>query len=235
MTVTPPSGEVPQDDELADRHAVELRVARRRIIDADDAARRKLGRDLHGGAQQQLITAVINLQRAQRLWSSDPDRAKGLLDSGLVHAESGLQALRELARGIHPPVLTHLGLTAALEALTAPMPFPVALDLPAERLPGDLEANVYFFVSEALTNVIKHAHASNANVRIVVENGRLLVDASDDGLGGAELSAAGTGIGGMADRIEALDGTFALTSSAADGTTVHADIPMPVPPPRQPV
>jgi signal transduction histidine kinase len=229
MTATRPSGEVPRDDEFADRHAVELREVRRRVIDAGDAARRTLGRDLHDGAQQQLITAVINLQRAQRLWSSDPGRAKALLDSGLARAESGLQALRQLAAGIHPPVLTHLGLTAALEALTARMPFPVALDLPAQRLPPGLEASVYFFVSEALTNVIKHAQASNATVRVVVEEGRLLVDASDDGVGGAELSGAGTGLGGMADRIEALDGRFSFTSSGADGTTVHADIPMPVP------
>jgi signal transduction histidine kinase len=229
MTATPPSGELPRDDELADRHAVELREVRRRVIDAGDAARRTLGRDLHDGAQQQLITAVINLQRAQRLWSSDPDRAKALLDSGLARAESGLQALRQLAAGIHPPVLTHHGLTAALEALTARMPFPVALDLPAQRLPPGLEASVYFFVSEALTNVIKHAQASNATVRVVVEEGRLLVDASDDGVGGAELSAGGTGLGGMADRIEALDGRFSFTSSGTDGTKVHADIPMPVP------
>ncbi|MGZ6081628.1 MAG: sensor histidine kinase, partial [Myxococcaceae bacterium] len=181
------------------------------------------------GAQQQLITAVIDLQRAQRLWSSDPDRAKALLDSSLVRAESGLQALRELAVGIHPPILTHHGLTAAVEALSARMPLPVTLDLPAERLSPDLEASVYFFVSEALTNIVKHAAASTAAVRIAVEGNHLIINASDDGVGGAEATEAGSGLWGMADRIEALAGNFSLTSSAQDGTTVHADIPMPVP------
>jgi signal transduction histidine kinase len=176
-----------------------------------------------------LITAVIDLQRAQRLWSSDPDRAKALLDSGLVRAESGLQALRALAVGIHPPILTHHGLTAAVEALSARMPFPVTLDLPVDRLSPDLEASVYFFVSEALTNIVKHAGASTAAVRIVVEGDRLIIDASDDGVGGAEATEAGSGLWGMADRIEALAGKFTLTSSAQDGTAVHADIPMPVP------
>jgi signal transduction histidine kinase len=230
MTVAKPSGEAPRDEEFADRHAAELREARRRIIDAGDAARGRLGRDLHDGAQQQLITAVINLQRAQRLWSSDPDRAKELLDAGLERAESGLQALRELAAGIHPPILTHLGLSAAVEALAARMPFPVSLELPVNRLPPALEASVYFFVSEALTNVVKHAQASNAGVRIVVEEGRLLVDASDDGVGGAGPMAGGSGLWGMADRVEALNGEFSIASSAADGTTLSADIPMPIPP-----
>jgi signal transduction histidine kinase len=221
--------DAPRDARLADQHASELRTARRRVIDAGDAARQRLGRDLHDGAQQQLITAVIDLQRAQRLWSSDPDRAKALLDSGLVRAESGLEALRALAVGIHPPVLTHHGLTAAVEALSARMPFPVMLDLPVDRLLPDLEASVYFFVSEALTNIVKHAGASTAAVRIVVEGNHLIIDASDDGVGGAEATDAGSGLWGMADRIEALAGKFSLTSSAQDGTAVHADIPMAVP------
>jgi signal transduction histidine kinase len=228
MTVEGPSDV--SGDVGAGQHAAALREARRRVIDAGDEARRRLGRDLHDGAQQQLITAVINLQRAQRLWSSEPDRAKGLLDSGLERAESGLQALRQLAAGLHPPILTHLGLTAALEALSARMPFPVALELPAERLSPAVEESVYFFVSEALTNVVKHAAASNATVRIVIEGDRVIIDASDDGVGGAETTADGTGLWGMADRIEALAGKFSLSSSAQDGTTVHADIPLPVPP-----
>jgi signal transduction histidine kinase len=230
VTAAGPSEEAPHEDELADRHAGELRDARRRVIDAGDVARQRLGRDLHDGAQQQLITAVINLQRAQRLWSSDPARAKALLDAGVDRAESGLQALRELATGLHPPILTHLGLTAAVEALTARMPPPVTLDLPAERLPAALEASVYFLVAEALTNVVKHARASNAAVRIVVEEDRVLVAASDDGVGGAEPSAGGSGLWGMADRVEALNGTFSIASSGPDGTTVRADIPIAVPP-----
>jgi signal transduction histidine kinase len=230
MTAAEASGEVSAAGKLAEQHATELRDARRRIFDAGDTARRRLGRDLHDGAQQQLITAVIDLQRAQRLWSSDPDRAKALLDTGLERAESGLQALRSLALGIHPPILTHKGLGAAVESLAGRMPIPVTLELTTERLPAPLEASVYFFVSEALSNVVKHAKASNAAVRITISDSRLLVDTSDDGVGGAATNAEGSGLWGLADRVEALGGDFNVTSSAQTGTTVHADIPMPVPP-----
>jgi signal transduction histidine kinase len=230
MTAAEASGEVPAAEKLAAQHATEARAARRRIFDAGDDARRRLGRDLHDGAQQQLITAVIDLQRAQRLWSSDPDRAKELLDTGLERAESGLQALRAFAQGIHPPILTHRGLGAAVESLAGRMPIPVTLELTTERLPASLEASVYFFVSEALSNVVKHAEASNAAVRITIEHDRLLVDASDDGVGGAAPRDEGSGLWGLEDRVEALGGDFTLTSSARGGTTVHADIPMPVPP-----
>jgi signal transduction histidine kinase len=230
MTAADSSGELPAAEKLAAQHTAELRETRRRIFDAGDTARRQLGRDLHDGAQQQLITAVIDLQRAQRLWSTDPDRAKELLDGGLERAESGLQALRALAWGIHPPILTHRGLGAAVESLAGRMPMPVTLELTTERLPASLEASVYFFVSETLSNVVKHAKASNVAVRIVVEDGRLVVDASDDGVGGAAATAEGSGLWGLADRVEALGGDFDLTSSAQAGTSVHADIPMPVPP-----
>jgi signal transduction histidine kinase len=201
----------------------ETRVARR-LIEAGDAARRRVAQDLHDGAQQQFVAALINLQRAQQKWESDPVKAKELLDAGVERAQAGLGRLRELVAGIHPPILTNLGLGAAVEDLAAGMPVPVALDVIAVRLPEAVEESVYFFLSEALTNVVKHADASEVTLRIALEGTRLRVEATDDGVGGAMTRAEGIGLPGMSDRIAALNGTLSVTSPAGGGTRLLAEI-----------
>jgi signal transduction histidine kinase len=210
---------------LPERDDAELRTSRR-ILEAADAARRRLARDIHDGAQQQLVAAVINLQLAQQKFPSDPPRAKQLLDSGLAQAEAGIGALRDMVAGIHPPILTHLGLNAAIEALATGLPVPVSLVLSEQRLPQSLEASVYFFVSEALTNVVKHAEASNATVVVASADARLVVEVSDDGIGGATLAGGGSGLMGLEDRVKALDGALTISSAKGAGTLLRAVIPL---------
>jgi signal transduction histidine kinase len=203
------------------------RRAVRRIIEAGDAQRRRLAGDLHDGAQQQLTSCVISLQLAQQKWSSDPTGASQFLGSGLEQAQSALDALRDLVASIHPPVLTHLGLRAAVQALAARMPITVSLDLTDERLPAPVEASVYFFIAEALTNVIEHAQASSAAIRIAVDDRFLTVEACDDGIGGAKPAGVGSGLSGLADRVAALDGELTITSAPSAGTILRASIPLP--------
>jgi signal transduction histidine kinase len=141
-------------------------------------------RDLHDGAQQHFVNGVINLQLAQSKWSEDPERAHEVLDLATDEARAGIDELRELAAGIHPAILTNRGLGAAVEALAGGLPVPVSpLEIPVERLPAAIEASVYFFVSEALTNVVKHAQAQSASVRIVAGPETLAVEVGDDGVG----------------------------------------------------
>src|SRR3954470_17326174 len=163
-----------------------IQAAQRRIVAAEDEARRRLARDLHDGAQQKIVAALVTLQRSQGKWSSDPDRARELLDTGVEQAKAGLHMLRVLVAGIHPPILTHLGLAAAIESLAAGMPVPVRMDIMSNRLPPSLEASIYFFVAECLQNVIKHAEASKAGVRIVMDDRSITVETTDDGVGGAD-------------------------------------------------
>jgi signal transduction histidine kinase len=210
---------------LPERDEAEVRAARR-ILEAGDAARRRLARDLHDGAQQHLVTVVINLHLAQQKFSSNPERAKQLVDAALIQAEAGLGTLRNLVAGIHPPILTHLGLQAALEGLATAIPVPVRLAVSDQRLPQSLEASVYFFVSEALTNVAKHAQASSAHVMIAAMGARLVVEVADDGIGGATLDGRGSGLMGLDDRVKALDGVLAISSSRGEGTVVRAEIPL---------
>jgi signal transduction histidine kinase len=199
-------------------------VSARRIIESEDAQRAQLSRELHDGAQQQLIGCVINLQLAQQKLSEEPDKARQFLGSGLEQAQAALEALRDLVARIHPPILTHLGLRAAVEALAARLPLPVRLDLTDQRLPPAVEASVYVVVAEAVSNVIRHAHASSAAIRIAVEDGLVTVEARDDGIGGADPGAGG-GLARLADRVAALDGELTVTSAAAAGTVVRASIP----------
>jgi signal transduction histidine kinase len=206
--------------------ATEEQRARRRIIEAGDTARRHLARDLHDGAQQQLVMAVMNLQLAQRKLESDQPESRTLLDTALEQAEAGLNTLRQLVAGIHPAILTHLGLGAAVKALAGRAPLPVRLDLLDQRLEPAVEASVYFFVSEALTNVIKHARASQAAVLISADHGKLVVEVADDGTGGADIAADGVGLPGLADRIGALGGKLTIASPAGQGTTLRAEIPL---------
>ena len=215
------SGRTPGADQA------EARGTQRRIVEAGDSARRRIARDLHDGAQQQLTAAVMNLQLAQLKWDSDPARARVHLDSGLEQAELGRTALRELVAGIHPPILTHLGLAPAVEALAANLPVPVSLELTDQSVGRALEASVYFLVSEALTNVVKHARATRASVRIALDDGRLVVEVIDDGVGGVNVADEGTGLMGLVDRIDGLDGKLTVTSPAHVGTTLLAAIPLP--------
>lgn len=204
----------------------DLIAARRRVIEAADAARRQVTRDLHDGAQQQFVNAVINLQLARQASSSEDEHAASLLDAAAKEAARGIVSLRELAAGIHPAVLTDGGLADALSSLTAGLPFPVELDVQVVRLAPSIEASVYFFCSEALTNVAKHAEASAARVQLCVDGERLTVEVSDDGVGGAVPAAGSTGLLGLGDRIAALDGTLEIISEPALGTTLRAEIPL---------
>lgn len=198
----------------------------RRSIEAADAARERLAQDLHDGAQQRIVAAVIKLQLAQQKWDSDPLEARRQLDGGVYSAMTGLQALRELVSGIHPPVLAQCGLEAAVEALAATSPLPVALDLSGARYPAGMEASLYFFVCEALTNIAKHAAARTAAVRIGATEGVLSIDVVDDGVGGVDPDQRGSGMQGMRDRVGALTGTLTVTSSRGGGTALHAEIPL---------
>jgi PAS domain S-box-containing protein len=215
-----------RERDVAEARAAEARAAQRRAIEAADASRRQVTRDLHDGAQQQFVNVVINLQLAQQKWSSDAPRARELLDAAVGQAKAGIDQLRELAAGIHPALLTARGLRAAVEALADGLPIPVEpLDIPAQRFAPAIEASVYFMISEALTNVVKHARATSAGVRIAAADGRLTVEVSDDGAGGAQVRLPGRGLAGLADRVAALDGTLTVQSEPGVGTTLRADLP----------
>jgi signal transduction histidine kinase len=204
----------------------ELIASRARIVTASDAARQRVTRDLHDGAQQQLVSTIIDLQLAQQHWTSAPQQARESLDRALLDARSSLDGLREIAAGIHPAILTHRGLAAALEALADRLPIPVHLDIPEPRLPAPIEVSIYFFCSEALTNVVKHARASSAWVRVATEHDRYTIEVRDDGIGGAEARLETSGLIGLRDRIGALKGAMQISSTASSGTTLRAWIPL---------
>jgi signal transduction histidine kinase len=203
-------------------------LAGRRILTAGDEERRRLVRDLHDGAQQQFLNALIDLQRAQDKRLSDPDRSRELVDDGATQVEAGIETLRELAAGVHPAILSDMGLRAALEALVARMPLPVSVEVETLEIPRGLETSVYFFCSEALANVVKHAAASVASVHLKAVGGELRVEVRDDGVGGAEIASGGSGLIGLRDRVGALGGSIALNSSRGGaGTSLVARIPLP--------
>jgi signal transduction histidine kinase len=203
----------------------ELRQSRARIVQAADEERRRLERDLHDGAQQRLVALALTLRVARSKMEDDPKQAAALLDEAAAELGLATEELRELARGIHPAVLTDRGLGAALDALAGRAPVPVELkELPGERLPAPVESAAYFVVSEALTNVSKYAQATHAEVRVERTNGRVTVEVRDDGIGGAD-PARGSGLRGLADRVSALDGRLEVESDAGRGTTVRAVVP----------
>ena len=205
----------------------ELVAASRRVIEAGDAARRGVTRDLHDGAQQLFVNSIIHLQLAQQKWAQSPGRANELLDLGVTEAAAGIEALRELAAGLHPAILTDRGLVAAVEALAKTMPVSTEVRIAEVPLPRSMEASVYFFCSEALTNVVKHARATSARVQIEVEDGCLVVEIADDGVGGAAPGSDSSGLNSLSDRVAALDGHLELRSPEAGGTTLRASIPLP--------
>jgi signal transduction histidine kinase len=193
-------------------------------VAAGDAERRRLERNLHDGAQQRLVAVALQLQLLQRRIRHDPATAEQLATVASTELAESLDELRELARGLHPTVLEH-GLRAALEALAARsgVQTSVACDAPA-RLPEPVELAAYFVACEALTNVAKYAGASAATVRVWRDNGVAFIEIADDGIGGADDSL-GSGLRGLADRVEALDGRLSVVSPAGVGTTVTAELP----------
>jgi PAS domain S-box-containing protein len=207
------------------RQEEELRASRARIVAAGDEARRRLERNLHDGAQQRLVSLSISLRLAHAKADADPAEAKRLLHQASDDLAEALAELRELARGIHPAVLTDRGLAAALETLVARAPVPVELHTPDDRLPGPIEAAAYYVIAEAVTNAVKHARPSAINVNVTVLNGRVLVEIRDDGVGGADPTG-GTGLRGLADRVAALGGTLYVESATTGGTRILADIPL---------
>jgi signal transduction histidine kinase len=203
----------------------ELHASRARIVQAADAERRRLERNLHDGAQQRLVSLSLGLRLARARIRSDPDEAGRLLDAAADELTEALGELRELARGIHPAILTDRGLPAALEALASRAPVPVEVaETPAERLPPPVEAAAYYVILEAVTNAVKHADASAVRVSVDRRNGLARVDVLDDGVGGVDVGR-GSGLRGLADRVEALDGRLHVTSPRGHGTTVVAELP----------
>ena len=204
----------------------ELRASRVRLVEAGDAERRRLERDLHDGAQARLVGLALLLRAARTRADPDPQLAE-LLDRAQEELQTGLAELRELARGIHPAVLTERGLEPALQSLVARAPVPVSVEAACDgRLPANVESAAYFVVSEALANVAKYARATHARVAVRRANGRVTVEVADDGVGGAD-AAGGSGLRGLADRVAALDGTLSLDSPPGRGTRLHAEIPVP--------
>ena len=212
------------DEQLRDR-LEELRASRARVVQAGDAERRRLERDLHDGAQSRLVGVSLLLRHA-RVRAQDGSELANLLDRASDELAQGLNELRELAHGIHPAVLTDHGLEPALEALVARAPVPVRVEVPVEeRLPLPVESAAYFVVSEALTNVAKYAKATQASVAVRRADSTLTVEIADDGVGGADASR-GSGLRGLADRVAALDGTLSLESPPGRGTRLRAQIPV---------
>jgi signal transduction histidine kinase len=207
-------------------NVVELRASRARIVESADAARRRIERDLHDGAQQQLVAVALALRTARRRLDRDPGTAGELLDAAADDLDAAIGALRDLARGIHPAVLSDRGLASALAALAQRAPLPVELDgCPDGRLPEPVEAAAYFVVAESITNVVRYAQATHARVAVTRGDGGLAVEVEDDGIGGAD-PGQGSGLRGLADRVAALDGRLEVRSDAGRGTTVRATIPV---------
>jgi signal transduction histidine kinase len=202
-----------------------VQESRARIVTAQDEERRRIERDLHDGAQQRLVALALELRSAQRALGDERDpELDRLLASTADELQVAVEELRELAHGIHPGTLTQAGLASALEALAARMPIPVTVDAVSERLPPEIEATAYFVASEALANVVKHAHASRAAIRATRANGTLVIEVSDDGVGGAD-TRAGSGLHGLADRVEAHGGRLSIDSVRDSGTRVVVEIP----------
>ena len=201
----------------------ELRVSRLRIVEAGDAARRRLERDLHDGAQQQLVGLALDLHLLKARLSEE--EAKAMVDELAGKLQLALGELRELARGIHPAILTDRGLGPALDALASRSRFPVDIDVTiGEQLPPPVAAAAYFVVAEALTNVAKYAQSETARVAVAERDGAIHVLVADDGVGGARMRT-GSGLHGLEDRVAALDGTLRLDSPPGDGTRIRARIP----------
>jgi signal transduction histidine kinase len=203
-----------------------VQESRRRIVAAGDEERRKIERDLHDGAQQRLVALALELRIAQRqVGNADPE-LEGVLGRAVAELQVAVEELRELARGVHPAVLTEEGLAGALESLAARTPLPVLIDAaPEERLPGEIEAAAYFVACEAIANAVKHARATQIRVSAQRRNGTLVIEVEDDGVGGARENGTGSGLRGLVDRVEAHGGTLRIESEPGEGTKVVGELP----------
>jgi signal transduction histidine kinase len=209
-----------------ERAQAELRASRARVVQTGDEARRRLERNLHDGAQQQLVSVSLALRLVERMFESNASTARVVLREASNELADAMQELRELARGLHPGLLSKLGLGPALDALAARSPFVVEIiDVPKDRVSGPIEAAVYYVVSESLTNAAKHAAASSATVSVLCSGDTVSVEIADDGVGGASLEA-GSGLRGLVDRVEALGGELTVASPRGGGTLVRADLPL---------
>ena len=203
----------------------DLRASRARVVEAGDAERRRLERNLHDGAQSRLVAVALKLQLARMRVEGGSEVAE-LLEESSTELQGSLDELRELARGLHPAVLIDRGLRAAIRILASRAPVPVEIEaLPREPLPPAVEIAVYYVVAEALTNVAKYANATHATVSVEVAGPLVVVEVADDGIGGADV-ASGSGLRGLSDRVAALDGRLKLESPPGSGTRLHAEIPL---------
>ncbi|HVU79015.1 MAG TPA: histidine kinase, partial [Gaiellaceae bacterium] len=201
-----------------------LETTRAGAVDVQDTELRRIERDLHDGAQARLVALGMNLGMAEQKLAADPDAARGLVAEARAGVEEALRELRDLARGIHPPVLADRGLEAAIQALAQRSAVPVEVHASiAERPSSAVETAAYFVAAEAMTNAAKHAGATRIDVSIRREAGRLVVEVADDGKGGAD--PAGSGLTGLRHRVEALDGRLDVTSPSGGGTTLRAELP----------
>jgi signal transduction histidine kinase len=201
-----------------------LTASRARFVAAGDEARRRVVRDLHDGAQQRLVHAIIALKLAQRAIEKDDENLRALLAEALSHAEQGNAALRELAHGILPSVLTRGGLRAAVDSIVSKLDVSVDVTVPSTRLSPEIESSAYFVVAEALTNVVKHSLATSVKVLTDIEDNALRLEVRDDGIGGAD--ANGSGLTGISDRVAALGGTLTIESPRAGGTRLIVELPL---------
>ncbi len=215
----------PSRAERLARRVEDLTERRSEVVAATDAERRRIERDLHDGAQQRLVSLAVNLGLAKVTLGDLPEDARKVIDDAHREAKEAIEELSNLVRGLHPAVLEDRGLDAALSGLAerAPLPVGVSVELPDRPAPA-IEAVAYFVVSEALANVVKHAEASRADVRVERHGGILLVVVSDDGVGGADPSG-GTGLAGLAKRVASVDGTFSISSPAGGPTEVTVELP----------
>jgi signal transduction histidine kinase len=242
LTVTPPPGVLPPSDaedrlsELAELAAAaianaenkaKLRASRARVVAAADETRKRLQRDVHDGAQQRLVQTVLALRLGLDAAARGEDPSD-LVREALEHAERATVELRDIVHGILPASLARGGLRAGIDSLVATSMTPVDVDtsgLPSGRLPGEVEVTAYFVVAEALTNVAKHARATRARVTVAEDADQLVIEVSDDGVGGAD-PRRGSGLTGLLDRVEALDGSLRLVSAGAAGTTLQVTLPL---------
>lgn len=205
----------------------DLRASRHRLVSAQDQERRKIERNLHDGAQQQLVALAVKLRLIEGMARKDADRAAELAHQATEETGEALANLRDLARGIYPPLLADKGLAAALESQANKAPIPVRVDAEGVgRYAQEAEAAVYFCCLEALQNVAKYANASQARLQLAEDNGDLRFEVSDDGAGFEPASAVnGTGLQGMADRLDAIGGSLEVRSAPGAGTTVIGTVP----------
>jgi signal transduction histidine kinase len=204
----------------------ELAASRRRIVATGDEARRRIERDLHDGAQQRLVSTVVMLKLAREALGETDGQAAELVEEALANAQRGMDEMREIARGLHPRILSSGGLGPALMTLAGRSPVPVAVELGTDaRLPDDVEVTAYYVASEALTNAAKHAHASEVRVTVDLDDGCIVLTIRDDGVGGADPSK-GSGLIGLHDRIAALGGALVVHSEPGAGTVLTAQIPV---------